>query len=136
MFRCTGRQQNLDAEKSLVAGRECVERSSGATWWEWRCGSRPYFWRWPNEYRVQIRDGLKLWIKNQLPRWQVPQRHESNAATRSHVRDKLITVRERGYISMGFIIALTSYFSVPKGDNDIRLVTSLPLQGEDGLGIL
>ena len=122
LFRCTVGRSNLDAEKSLVAGRECIVRSSGATWWEWRCGSRPFFWRWPKEYRHQIRDGLKLWIKHQLPKWQVPQRHESDALVRGYVRNKLITVRERGYIAIGFIIALTSYFSVPKGDDDIRVV--------------
>jgi hypothetical protein len=35
---------------------------------------------------------------------------------------KLDKVLERGYISPGFVASLTSYFAVPKGENDIQLV--------------
>mmetsp|Transcript_10111 Transcript_10111/g.14603 ORF Transcript_10111/g.14603 Transcript_10111/m.14603 type:complete len:596 (-) Transcript_10111:44-1831(-) len=111
-----------DAVKSLVAGRECITRSCLATWWEWAGGSRPYFWRWPADYRVQIRDGIKLWIRNQLPKWHVPQRHESDAATRANVRTKLVVVRGRGYIAPSLVKALTAFFSVKKGETDIRVV--------------
>jgi hypothetical protein len=35
---------------------------------------------------------------------------------------KLDKVLDRGYISPGWVASLTSYFAVPKGENDIRLV--------------
>jgi hypothetical protein len=80
------------------------------------------FWRWPLDYQTNIRDGIPLHIRKQLPRWQVKQRHEPDAATRGQVCTKLTNVREKEYIAPGPVIALTSYFPVKKGDTDIRMV--------------
>ena len=38
------------------------------------------------------------------------------------VREKLATVRRRGYIRPGFVKSLIRYFAVPKGDDDVRMV--------------
>jgi hypothetical protein len=38
------------------------------------------------------------------------------------MRKKLSVVKERRYIHPGFVKSLTSYFSVPKGEEDIRMV--------------
>jgi hypothetical protein len=38
------------------------------------------------------------------------------------MKKKLDTVLERGYISSGWVASLTSYFAVPKGEDDIRIV--------------
>jgi hypothetical protein len=38
------------------------------------------------------------------------------------MRLKLDKVRRLGYIALGLVKSLTSYFAVPKGDNDIRMV--------------
>jgi hypothetical protein len=34
-----------EATRDWMAGRECISRFVGATWWEWSAGSRPLFWR-------------------------------------------------------------------------------------------
>jgi hypothetical protein len=41
---------------------------------------------------------------------------------REIINEKLANVREKGYVSPGLILSLTSYFSVPKGDHDVRIV--------------
>jgi hypothetical protein len=38
------------------------------------------FWRWPDEYRARIRDGVAPWFKAKLPKWQMPQRVEKDEA--------------------------------------------------------
>lgn len=38
------------------------------------------------------------------------------------MKKKLDKVRVRRYITEGFVHSLTFFFSVPKGDNDIRMV--------------
>jgi hypothetical protein len=35
---------------------------------------------------------------------------------------KLENVRERGYIKPGAVVSITSFFAVPKGESDIRMV--------------
>ncbi len=85
-------------------------------------GSRPLFWRWPPEYLKAIRDGLPPWIKGALPRYWVPQRPEKDPSLRELITSKLCKVRNKGYIVSGEVHSLTSFFSVPKGDGDIRMV--------------
>ena len=36
------------------AGRDCITRAAYATWWKWDAGSRPFFWRFPEEFRVDM----------------------------------------------------------------------------------
>jgi len=113
---------NPEALKDWIAGRDCINRCCHATWWEWTEGSRPHFWRWSTEYRLTIRDGLPPWFKMPLPRWLIPQRLEPNLALRKAMKEKLGKVRRMGYLAPGEVKSLTSFFAVPKGDSDIRMV--------------
>jgi len=113
---------NPEALKDWIAGRDCINRCSHATWWEWTHGSRPHFWRWSREYRLTIRDGLPPWFKMPLPRWLIPQRLEPNLSLCKAMKEKLGKVRRMGYLAPWEIKSLTSFFAVPKGDSDIRMV--------------
>ncbi len=75
-------KRSKEASKNWTAGRDCVSRCCNSTWWEWSAGSRPRFWRWPSEYRSQIRDGVPPWFSSTPPKWQVPQRLEKNPQVR------------------------------------------------------
>jgi hypothetical protein len=108
--------------KDLNAGRECIKRCCDASWWDWSGGSRPLFWRWPQFYIPIIRDGLPPWIKGTMPRYRVPQRIERDPELNRVIKNKLQKVREKGYIVPGNVLSLTSFFTVPKGDGDVRMV--------------
>ncbi len=120
------------ARRDWLAGQECVERCSNTSWWEWDLGSRPLFWRWNTEYQAIIRDGLPLWCTSTLPTSKTPQRQEPDPNLREAVQRKLIKVRNRKYLQPGLVKSLTSYFSVPKGENDIRLVYDGTKSGLNG----
>jgi len=74
------------ARRDRLAGLECIIRGANSTWWEWKDGSRPFFWRWPSYYQATIRDGLRLWCHGSLPKWRVPQRHEPDPELRERMR--------------------------------------------------
>jgi hypothetical protein len=112
----------VDYRNDVTAGRDCISRCCNASWWEWDAGSRPLFWRWPSDYRLVIRDGLPPWIKGPMPSYRVPQRAERNPQLKSIVKSKLSKVRSKGYIVPGNILSLTSFFTVPKGEGDVRMV--------------
>ena len=112
------REASLDWE----AGAECVERYANSDWWEWSDGSRPHFWRWPSDYQTPVRDGVSPWLKERLPRWLVPQRAEREDSAREAMKRKLDKVRRMRYLAPGRVESLTSFFSVPKGENDTRMV--------------
>jgi hypothetical protein len=104
------------------AGMDCLRRIHAAEWWEWTDGSRPFYWRWPLEYQTIIRDGLPIWELSELPKCFVPQQAARIRYMHLAMKRKLATVRNRRYIIPGTVRSLTSLFSVPKGDTDIRLV--------------
>jgi hypothetical protein len=51
----------------LEAGSEAIERASRASWWNWEDGSRPFHWRWPEEYQERIRDGIEVHFQHDPP---------------------------------------------------------------------
>ncbi len=114
--------KNKEASKDWLAGRECIEKCSESSWWEWDKGSRPLFWRWKEDYLDIIRDGLPWHYSSSPPRYLKPQRHEPDEQIRLAIRTKLRVIREKGYVTPGKVSSLTSFFSVPKGENDIRIV--------------
>jgi hypothetical protein len=120
---CLSNPNSLDDLRlDLVAGRECLYRAMAADWWDWTQGSRPFFWRWPMAHQWEARDGYKQFIVRDLPQYKRPQPFETDPTVRTSVRNKLATVRDKGYISKGSVASLTSYFCVPKGDQDIHMV--------------
>ena len=108
--------------KDIQVFVDCAYASKNSTWFEWPEGSCLFFWRWQTSYRSNVRDGIPYWFKGPKPRAKKPQSHERDDAVRLKVREKLSIVRRRGYIRTGFVKSLIRYFSVPKGDNDVRMV--------------
>ena len=106
----------------LETGSDCIRRAAAADWWEWHDGSRPFFWRWPTESREAIRDGMKMWQLSSPPTSRHPQPQPKDEDLKAKLRAKLKKVRERRYIVKGQVKNTTTYFSVPKGEDDIRVV--------------
>jgi hypothetical protein len=52
----------------------------------------------------------------------VPQRDTEDPDTKAKVIEKHTKVRLRRYIGPGFVVSLTAFFHVPKGEDDLRLV--------------
>lgn len=108
--------------KDLGAGRDAIQRIAKASWWEWCDGSRPLHWKWPKWYREVIRDGLKVWFKETPKFWRRPQAPGKNKMEHESMKRKLGKVRDRRYLIPGNVDSLTSFFAVPKGVDDIRMV--------------
>ena len=47
------------AKTVAEAGRDCVTRAAYTPWWKWDAGSRPFFWRFPEEFRMDMMEGIK-----------------------------------------------------------------------------
>eukprot|EP00980_Cylindrotheca_fusiformis_P024767 scaffold12423_cov140-Cylindrotheca_fusiformis.AAC.1 len=108
--------------KDLAAGRDVILRLSRASWWNWDDGSRPVHWKWPKWYEQVIRDGLPVWFKRSPDFWKRPQPKGRDAKQHELIKKKLGKVRDRRYVVPGEVNSLTSFFAVPKGEDDIRMV--------------
>ena len=109
--------------KDLAAGKDALERAEGSSFWSWDSGSSPFFWRWQPEVQKDMRDGSKLFvIKSKLPKYHRKQELPKDETIFGRIREKIQKVRLRGYIAVGLVLSLTSFFHVPKGEDDIRMV--------------
>jgi hypothetical protein len=72
------------------------------------------FWNFPSDQQVSMRDGILLWIKARMTPWLCPHRLPQNQIDRPKVLEKLCIAREKGYIDMGVVYSLISFFEVPK----------------------
>lgn len=111
----------LDIQESIEAFLECVTKARKCTEWKWDGGSRTFFWRW-GEHWKDSRDGAKVHIKGPLPRCRDKQSVPKDNMVKEKMLEKLRDVRSKGYITKGEVKSLTSFFAVPKSDDDIRMV--------------
>jgi hypothetical protein len=80
------------------------------------------FWNYPKDQQVTVRDGILLWMKDRMDPWRIPQRLPRDQAKLSKVIEKLCVARDKGHIDLGVVESLLSFFEVPKGLTDIRMV--------------
>ena len=113
----------------LIALWDTLPRVQAASWWEREDGLAPLFWRWSEGYLFQARDGLSPWIKEAPPKWMRPQRRENDPSVRLKVTNKMKKLVARDYITGEVILTLTSFFSVFKGTDDIRMVFVATVSG-------
>jgi hypothetical protein len=104
--------------KDIVAGRDCITYSTRCTWWEWKGGSRLFFWRWVNEFKLHARDGIPIcWLPNKQPTSKKLQPPVKDKIVKQQMITKLNKVRHKGYVKPGFVRSLIKFFSVPKGSS-------------------
>lgn len=95
-----------------------------STWWEWTHGSAPLFWQWNRlEQITAARDGMATFVQSTLPRSRKGvKRHRLDVENRKLVSSKIQTMLSKSYLEVGFVRTSLHYFSVPKGEDDIRVV--------------
>jgi hypothetical protein len=108
--------------KDLERARDAIGRLSNSDWWEWTDGSAPAHWKWPEWHRETIRDGLPVWFKEAPKQWTRPQAAGKTRAEHEQMKEKLGKVRDRRHVTGGQVDSLTSFFAVPKGTDDVRMV--------------
>jgi hypothetical protein len=111
-----------DLKIKLDVGTDALSRAMNITWWSWESGSALFFWRWPKDFQLEAQHGTPIRISGALPCNCSPQSVEWDSAMRKKMEAKLETVLSRGYISSGRVASWTSFFAVPKGKSDIRMV--------------
>jgi len=122
------KQKEIEKDLLLI-GLEGVARAVQSSWWDWSKGSTPFFWRWPKDIRKEVRDGVPVFVEGQLPQRKSKQRLRCEQEVKAAMKRKLEKVLGRGYLVKGYVLSLTNYFAVPKGENDIRMVYDGTMSG-------
>ena len=118
------KMDDRERKASIESGLSALRHSALASWWDWDQGSSPFFWRMPDlTWMTEMRDGVKPMWTGPPPRYRIPQRPNPDPISLNLEKKKIGKVRQRGYIApRPGILSLTSFFSVPKGTDDIRMV--------------
>ncbi len=124
-----GNSADGELKEDLIGMKDALKRVRGASFWDWSAGSFPFFWRWQPEVKKDMRDGTKLFVKGQLPATTQGQSLPRDKSIAEKIISKVNKVRHRGYIAVGRVLSLTSYFHVPKGESYIRIVYDLTKSG-------
>jgi hypothetical protein len=119
-----------DRERNVHAVRDCITRCAESTWWDWSDGSRLLFWRWPERWRVEARDGaIGLHTGRPPARLHYPSPPVMDETTKRLDREKLAKLLRRRYLECGPCRNTVPRFAVPKGSDDIRVVWDLKKNG-------
>ena len=103
-------------------GRDALRRAINSDWFDWSQGSSILFWRWPPECLKDVTKGSRFGVTKELPRSWEAQLLPKNQQEKERLLEKVAKVIKRGYLEEGKVFNLTSFFSVPKGFADIRVV--------------
>jgi len=112
-----------------MKGSDSLIRALRSSWWEWSDGSGPFYWRWPIRYQEYIRDGVAFPFLRSPPLHMNPQKGIVDDHRKQIVVDKLSKVLDRRYLGSGTVKSLTSFFDVPKGKDDVRMVYDGTING-------
>ena len=108
----------------MRSGTVAVSKYLNASYWDWCDGSSLLFWRWPFEFRTKARDGFKPCFVHKPPGNHLRQtKFPPQDVPKIWEKMKKFLLRE--YISIikpSDVKNLTHYFTVPKGDGDVRMV--------------
>ena len=108
--------------RDAAVGVSAILQNCRTSWWEWTWGSSLLYWRWPTTPLIrEARDGTPFFVLGKLPANHRAQR-KPPLAYLPLVAEKIANVRDKGYIVSGLVRSLTTYFQVPKGAEDLRMV--------------
>jgi hypothetical protein len=110
-FKVKHQKLETVSELDKEAARDCLLRLQATTFWEWKSGSRPMFWNYPADQQLTtMRDGISLWMKERMNPWLVSQHLPRNKEDIAKVIEKLCVARDKGYIGVGLVESLVSFF--------------------------
>ena len=126
-------------DRNCRALADALERLAWSTWWTWDDGSRLHFWRWPEVWRCEARDGaLPYHTSYPPPRLRFPPIPADEPWMVEKDLDKLRKLLLKRYLVPGLVRLTTPRFPVIKIDSpdpavrDIRVVWDASRSGVNG----
>lgn len=118
------------SEVNREAILDCLLCCGQSNWWNWNEGSRLLFWRWPEIWFDEARDGAAgFHTKQPRPRLTFPEVPIKEEWIVQKDKEKLEKLLRRRYIVPGYCRLTVPRFPVPKGQDDIRVVWDLAKNG-------
>lgn len=92
-----------------MKGCDSIIRALRSFCWDRSDGSGKFYWRWPDWYKICIRDGIPFHFRRPPPQYMTPQRGIQDGRRMKVVVDKLNKVLDRRYLGGGSVKSLTAF---------------------------
>lgn len=109
-------------EEDVKLIEECIWKARAASYWSWHRGSRIMWWRMPEEWWGDFRDGEKFWHVSDLPKGMTRNAPSPSREAELRIREKVFQLWYRRYFENGFADLVVGRFAVMKSIDDIRAV--------------
>lgn len=125
---------HVHSEEDIEAVHDIIRRVKAASYWEWHRGSRLFFWRFPEEWRDDARDGVEFWKLDTPPSGIFPNIPAETREAELTIRKKIFKLLFRGYQEHGFVKLVIPRFSIVKATEgnvitDIRCIWDCKANG-------
>ena len=116
--------------RNRTAISDCITRAANSSWWEWSDGNSLFFWRWPEVWRLEARDGAKSYRSGEpSSRLHFPRAPVQESWITEKDNEKLCKLISRRYQVSGQVRTVVPRFQVKRGKDDIRVVWDLTKNG-------
>ncbi len=130
-------RENGKRPEDKEAIEDIVRRFKPCSYWQWHRGSRILFYLYPEEFQVDMRDGVEFFHKSPPPSGFPHNIPSPSREAEIQARQKVFKLRYRWYLEYEFVRLVTARFSVVKVMTDgvvtdIRVVWNSKSNGHNG----
>jgi hypothetical protein len=104
--------RNRRDPRDIAAIHDCIFRARACSYWHWHRGSRLFFWRFPPEFREQMRDGIPFYHIAPSPKGHAHNMPSPSREAEIECRRKVFQLRYRHFIEKGFTDLITQRFPI------------------------
>jgi hypothetical protein len=117
-----GERTKLDCDQGAI--NSMLWHSTHTNWFEFNAGSRLVHFCFPERYRKEARDGVKVFFERPGPTTRKKQPIIKDVTIHRKTKEKISKVLKQRYLLPSDLLVKSNikYFAVPKGDDDIRMV--------------
>ena len=129
-------KRQIPSRFDVEAMEDCIRRIRETTYWTWSRGSRLHFYKFPQEWRKDARDGVKFWHLTTPPKSFMHNIRSESREAELATRLKIFKLRYQWYLERGFTDCLVPRFSIAKVTvdgvaMDIRVVWDCTANGHN-----
>ena len=108
------RKQSPPSQADIEGVEDCLRRVAACTYWDWTRGSRIFFWKIPDKWRKDFRDGVPFWRLSEPPKGYMRNHPSPSREAELATRVKILKLRYQGFLEKGYVSLVVPRFATVK----------------------
>ncbi len=107
-------KQSPPSQADIDGVNDCLRRVAGCTYWDWTRGSRIFFWKIPDEWRGDFRNGVPFWRLSEPPKGYMRNHPSPSREAELATRIKIFKLRYQWFLERGHVTLVVPRFATVK----------------------